>query len=203
MLPRRVSTLRWWASSDIRTILLSRKSSIETEFSLTNHISEWSPCIVVKQIFIAFGSLAWKLLTSRILTFSPSILISSAKRYFDEVRFKKFSFVFFTILDRFTKNRKFLYPCLKRYSISPAIISVFPLPVAIWKSVCVGFLQSASFSKYVIKLQKASFWYGRNSKDGFRLSGMYFGNSLYAPKFFACSICSYRYTIIPPRKSFL
>ena len=34
------------------------------------------------------------------------------KFYFEDIGFRKFSLVFSTIFDRFTKNKKFLYPCL-------------------------------------------------------------------------------------------
>ena len=45
----------------------------------------------------------------------------------------KLSIVFSSTLVWFTKNKNFLYPLVYKYNIKPAIMTVFPLPVAIWK----------------------------------------------------------------------
>jgi hypothetical protein len=75
-----------------------------------------------------------KLLTSFILICFQLKLILSLKRYFEELVFMKFSFVFSIIFVEFTKNKKFLYHFSYSSKIKLAITKVLPLQVAILKS---------------------------------------------------------------------
>jgi hypothetical protein len=61
-------------------------------------------------------------------------VIFSLNKYFEELEFKKLSFVFSMIFVEFTKNKKFLYHFSYRDKIKLAITKVFQLQVAILKS---------------------------------------------------------------------
>ena len=104
--PSRVSELIWCASSAIRMIGCSAKSSIVTLFSRGLLSVVCKPCMVVKQKLMQSGLAAWKFCTSFISICLPLISIFCANRYLLEAEFRKLSRVFSTIFVLSTKNRK-------------------------------------------------------------------------------------------------